>query len=287
MKRAAPCVLALAATWVTMSAACAEASEGHAQTGDVAGRPMTVFVPSRLPADHPALVVVVHGGMESAERIRSRGTEHVLALDAVAAQSGFVVAYANGTPAMFVLARDRLAWNAGGGCCGRPAFLDVDDVGYLAAAIDVLATRHAIDRARIFGIGHSNGAMLVLRVLCERGIFAAAVAISGPLNLAADSDCSAARGRRVLAIHGADDRNVPIGGGRGTRGLSTATVNAEESSRRLLAAAGAHHVLDVVPDAAHRLDELDAAMVRRDGRGIAATMTAFFGLDRKESGAGR
>ena len=59
-----------------------------------------------------------------------------------------------------------------------------------------------IDPARVFGMGHSNGAMMMMRLMCDTTIFAAAVSVSGPLNVPVRS-CPGARGRQILSIHGA------------------------------------------------------------------------------------
>jgi polyhydroxybutyrate depolymerase len=66
----------------------------------------------------------------------------------------------------------------------------------------------------IYGVGHSNGAMMTSRLMCETDLFAAAVAVSGALEIQATT-CPQARGKSVLAIRGAEDENVPRAGGRG------------------------------------------------------------------------
>jgi len=198
-------------------------------------------------------------------------------MDAVADQGGFVVAYLDGTPVTRFLGADKLGWNAGGGCCGLPAENNVDDVGYITHAIDLLATQYGIDKSRIFGIGHSNGAMMIQRLMCETGIYAAAVAISGPLNYE-PKDCTAARGRKILAIHGETDANVPIAGGRGTQGLSRAVFNSEERSRQMFLKAGAMYQLQIVKGADHNLNHLESVLLKSEGKTIAEKASLFFGL---------
>ena len=242
------------------------------------GRGMIVYAPAHPPAPGArALVVVLHGGLGNADRIESGGAEHGLNLDALAEKDGFVVAYLNGTPVTLRLGPDYLGWNAGGGCCGQSAANGIDDVGYIRGAVDFLAARYGIDPARVFVIGHSNGAMMGQRMICESAVFAAAVAVSGPLNLDVQT-CPEAHGKRVLAIHGADDENVPIKGGMGTKGPSKTAYRSEDASRRTMEASGATYVLKIVPGADHPLDHIDAALTRTEGTTVGTLAEGFFGL---------
>jgi polyhydroxybutyrate depolymerase len=119
--------------------------------------------------------------------------------------------------------------------------------------------------------------MMTQRVMCETGLYAAVVAISGPLNLES-ANCSAARGKRILAIHGAEDANVPIAGGAGTQGISRVAFNSEERSRQSFVSCGASYDLLVVKGADHKLDHIDQAIQQAEGRSVAAKAAQFFGL---------
>jgi polyhydroxybutyrate depolymerase len=242
------------------------------------GRSLIVYVPSRLPAPGArALVVVLHGGMGNAQRIESGQSENGLNMDAVAEKASFIVAYLNGTPVTRRFGADKLGWNAGGGCCGQPAEKNVDDVRYIKSAVEYLTGQYGIDHSRIYGMGHSNGAMMTLRLMCETGIYAAAISISGPLNHES-GNCNAARGKRILAIHGAEDANVPISGGRGTKGISGAVYNSEERSRQSFVNSGASYNLLVMKGADHRLDHIENAIQQAEGLSIAEKAARFFGL---------
>jgi polyhydroxybutyrate depolymerase len=258
---------------------CAHGASASVTQERYAGRAILLYMPSQLPpSGSRALVVVLHGGLGNAERLESRQSESPLNMDAEAEKNGFIVAYLNGTPVTRNLGADKLGWNAGGGCCGQSAANDVDDVNYIKGAMDHLATRYGIDRNRIYGMGHSNGAMMTLRVMCETGLYAAAVAVSGPLNIK-DAHCAAARGKRILAIHGADDANVPIAGGQGTKGLARVDFNSEDRSRQSFLAAGAAYDLQIVNGSDHLLDHLDAAIETAAGRSIPQTAVLFFGFN--------
>lgn len=268
------------ALWITLAGIWWHAASvaGQLATLQYGGREMLVYVPASVPAPGTrALVVVLHGGLGNARRIATRSSESGLNLDAVAEKGGFVVAYLNGTPVTRHLGPRFLGWNAGGGCCGQPFQNDVDDVGYITGAVDDLARRYGIDRAKVYGIGHSNGAMMTQRLLCETPSFAVGIAISGPLELPT-SRCPDASGRRILAIHGAHDRNVPVAGGVGPRGLSRLNFRSEAESRSVFQASGATYTLQIVPDADHALSSLDAAVTKAEGVDIAGKAAAYFGL---------
>lgn len=247
-------------------------------TDSFGGRDMLVDVPARLPPKgQRALVVVLHGGLGNAARIASGRSESALNMDAVAERDGFIVVYLNGTPVTQFLGAKTLGWNAGGGCCGQSAANNVDDVAYIKGAVGYLAAKYGVDRRRVFAIGHSNGAMMAQRLICETNVLAAAVAISGPLNLDVSS-CPAAAGKRILAIHGADDQNVPVAGGVGPKGLSRIAYKSEEHAKQVLAGSGAAYTLQVVPGADHMLDHIEAAIVQSEGATIAQKAAGFFGL---------
>jgi len=242
------------------------------------GRDLLVHVPRTLPAPGSrALVLVLHGGLGNASRIVDRRAEGGLNMNAIADREGFVVAYLDGTPVTRRLGGRFLGWNAGGACCGQSAANDVDDVGYIRGAVDELVARYDIDRARVFSMGHSNGAMMTQRLLCETTIVAAGVAVSGPLNLDV-ARCPAARGHRVLAIHGEDDRNVPVAGGVGERGLSRVAFRSEAASQRSFVDSGASYTLQVVPGADHALAHIETALEASEGLTIAEKSARFFGL---------
>ena len=260
---------------------CKAASTERVSMESYGGRSMMVYVPSQLPSPGTrALVVVLHGGIGNAQPIESGGSENGLNMDSAAEKNGFIVAYLNGTRATRSMGADKLGWNAGGGCCGQPAINNVDDVGYVDGSVNYLAGKYGVDRSRIYGMGHSNGAMMTERLMCESKIYAPAVAISGPLNLET-GNCPAARGKRILAIHGADDENVPVAGGRGTKGISGAIYNSEERTRQVFTNSGASYELQVVRGADHKLDDIDAVIQKMEGQTIAEKATEFFGLARQ------
>jgi polyhydroxybutyrate depolymerase len=57
-------------------------------------------------------------------------------------------------------------WNSGH-CCGKARKLNLDDVGFVLATVDDVARRNAVDRARLYVVGFSNGGMLAYRIAAE------------------------------------------------------------------------------------------------------------------------
>jgi polyhydroxybutyrate depolymerase len=251
------------------------ASAGQANTDNYAGRTAIVYTPTKLPASGSrALVVVLHGGGGNAERIATQRSESALNMNAVAEDNGFIVAYLNGTPVTRMLGADKLGWNAGR-CCGQPAEHKVDDVAYIQAAVEKIAEKYGVDRHKIYGVGHSNGAMMTQRVMCETKLYAAAAAISGTLETGATT-CPASQGKRLLAVHGANDQNVPIGGGMG-KGLAHVAFNSEAATAKVWQDSGATYELQVIPNAEHSVDSINKQL-NSEGQTLGQRTAKFFGL---------
>ncbi len=269
---ATPVLAALLGTCALAHAARGESKETYD------GRDLVLRVPSHPapPADR-ALVIVLHGGLGNAERVASGQAENPLNLDALAEQHGIFVAYLNGTQVGQLLPAQMRGWNAGGGCCGLPFKDNVDDVGYITGTVEHLLGKYGISRRRVYALGHSNGAMMAMRIECETGLFAAAVAVSGPLNLDV-AKCPGARGRRILAIHGVDDANVPVAGGRGTKGISDTVFNSEQHSQQVFEDSGASYTLQLVEGADHFAGHIDAVLQRTEGVSLGTKALRFFGL---------
>ncbi|MCH2169961.1 alpha/beta hydrolase-fold protein [Myxococcota bacterium] len=186
---------------------------------DVAGieRSYRLYAPAkavkRASANGPPLplMIVLHGGLGNAQSI-----EDTSGMDQVADDGGFVVAYPNGTEGLGRM-QGRRTWNAGR-CCGIASRENVDDVGFIEQLISEIANQYPIDRTRVYAVGISNGGMLAYRLACEiPDRLAAAVAIAGTLAI---PSCPSSNSVAFLHIHGDADRNIPLQGGRGSRGLA-------------------------------------------------------------------
>ena len=240
------------------------------------GREILVYAAPNVPAKgNRAMVVILHGGMGNANHIYSTfGKE----MNAAADEGGFVVAYLNGTATR--MGDEYHTWNAGG-CCGKAYQDKVDDVAYITRAVHYLTDKYGIDAEKIYGMGHSNGAMMTQRLMCETDLYQAAIPISGPLNLET-TQCPQAKGKRILAVHGAVDENVPIGGGKGTKGLTSVDFKSEDYSKKIFEASGAEYTIDAVEGADHSPVTIMQKISQREGRSFGQYAALFLGLAPKQ-----
>ena len=191
-------------------AACAvsaQASDTRSLRVDGHARSYIVHRPVQLDSTRPApLVVVLHGGFGSA-----RQAEKSYKWNKEADRQGFVVVYPDGI---------RRAWNAGGICCGRPNRNKIDDVKFLTKLLETVVQDENIDRTHVYLTGISNGAAMAYRYACEGSFPVAAIGgVAGSFSYA----CAKVRPVSVMAIHGLDDRNIPLDGGKGSKGVSGVT----------------------------------------------------------------
>ena len=82
---------------------------------------------------------------------------------ALADREKFLVLYPDGMGLFGYLQH----WNAGH-CCGKAAKDKVDDVGFIAAAIEDVCDHLRVDRSRIYMLGFSNGGMMAYRFAAEK-----------------------------------------------------------------------------------------------------------------------
>lgn len=150
------------------------------------------------------VVLAFHGGGSSAEVMRS-----YTRMDRAADRDGYIAVYPNGSSG---IGNRFLTWNAGT-CCGPAAALQVDDVGFVLAVLDELPRRTAVDSARIYATGLSNGAMMAYRLAAEASPRIAAVAgVAGAMSLARFAPT---RPMPVMHIHSTHDHIARYDGGLG------------------------------------------------------------------------
>lgn len=151
-------------------------------------------------------VIVLHGGMGSAARMRTGS-----GFDDVARAHGFMVVYGEGTEF-----RDGMhGWNTG--FLLRRQVRDTDDIAYLDAVIDTVIRDHGADPERIFMTGGSNGGMMtfVYGVARSRRLAAIAPVVATMCNF----DTVPEVPLPVLIINGAKDSEVPLEGGMSDNAL--------------------------------------------------------------------
>jgi poly(3-hydroxybutyrate) depolymerase len=255
--------------------------QGKEPNDSFGGRDMVVYVPNHLPpAGQRKLVVVLHGGMGNAMQIQS-----YLGLDPLADKYGFVVAYLNGTQVAGIGASTMLGWNAGE-CCGLSMKKQIDDVGYITGAVDYIAQKYGIDRNYVYGMGHSNGAMMTQRLMCQTNLYRAALPISAPLEIDVDS-CPPSNGKHILALHGAEDENVPIEGGYGPKARNKDTFyNSQAYTQDVYKKSGAYYQLEILEGADHNPKTINESLLKTDHINLPDKIVQFFGLNSSTGATG-
>jgi polyhydroxybutyrate depolymerase len=169
-----------------------------------ANRPYGLKVPAGYDGHDPVpLVVMLHGYTSSG----ARHAAYFGMLDE-AEKGGFLLAYPDGN-------RDMLGnrfWNATDACCDWFR-TGVDDVGYIDSVIDEITGRYRVDPARIYLVGHSNGAFMAHRYACDRPDRVAAIVTLAGMQWKDQSQCRPSSAVSVLHVHGRDDSTVNYNGG--------------------------------------------------------------------------
>ncbi|MBN1439101.1 MAG: hypothetical protein JW929_06800 [Anaerolineales bacterium] len=160
-------------------------------------RSYLLHVPAGVHARTPLpLVLVFHGHrMTAAEGLAETG------FNDLADRHGFLAAYPEGTgPA------GAQSFNAGL-CCGSAEANRVDESEFVRLILADLNRSYAVDPARIYAAGFSNGAMLSYRLACEMAdTFAAVAPVAGNLVF---GPCRPEAGVSLIHIQGLSDASMP------------------------------------------------------------------------------
>jgi polyhydroxybutyrate depolymerase len=164
-----------------------------------------IYIPRGYdPARPTPVVVVFHGGGGNPESMVAFS-----GLNDKADDAGFIVVYPYGTGRL----PNRLLTFNGGNCCGYAMDNTIDDVGFVRAMLDDLATVANVDANRVFATGMSNGGIMAYRVASELADrFAAIAPVGGPMGT---ETCNPSRPVAVMHFHGTADANAPFNGGQG------------------------------------------------------------------------
>jgi len=208
-------------------------------------------------APHPALLVMLHGTLQTGRSIRAFAG---YSFDNSAVGGGAIVIYPD------AIGRE---WNG----ARKAAMLSkrsksVDDVGFIRAVIEHAIRTEQVDPARIFVAGFSVGGQMTIRLIHEiPELLASAAVLSAtvpaPENLVIDRDPHL--GVPVLTIHGTADPVAPYRGGViGGRGhFSKGMHLSAADTARYFAARNGIGAEPVVTTLAHRPDPGKATTVTR------------------------
>lgn len=223
--------LSVWASWIALmlmlqGLCCPLTLEASVQTGDrddaiYVGSLRRVYhlhVPSSYDGTKPTpLVLVFHGLLET-----SLDMGGMTGFSQLADQKGFIVVYPES------IGRH---WNDGRGTTAI-APRDADDVGFVLALIEHLTRTLAIDSARVYATGMSNGAMFSQRLACELSEHIAAIGpVSGTMAANIAARCTPSQPVSVVEFHGTRDAFVPWHGGQ-VRGLGGKVLSVPETMAR-------------------------------------------------------
>lgn len=189
----------------------------QARTVAVAGqgtRRYAVYVPNFAGTSTPrAALLSIHGGGGTA-MIQAQTSQLVKYAQA----QQFYVAFLEGTGLIQTF--------NGGACCGSAQTQNVDDVAYARAVLDDLTANFAVNTARVYSTGFSNGGIMSHRLACQLADRIAGIAAVGGASGQFDRGgtqyyaCNPLRPIPMLQIHATNDRNYPYAGGIGNDGIS-------------------------------------------------------------------
>ena len=167
-------------------------------------RPFTLALPSNYQSDKPApLIIGLHGYTAD-----SPYAESYFALGKVADEKGILTVYPSGTKD----SNGFLFWNATPACCNFDSS-SVDDEAFLLNIIDSVSKNHAVDPARIYIIGHSNGGFMAHRMACNQSERIAAIVSLAGATFSNTKSCKPTSPVSMLQIHGTNDEVISYTGG--------------------------------------------------------------------------
>jgi polyhydroxybutyrate depolymerase len=183
---------------------------GEPTTDGAARDPLVVARPFRLRAPTGAdrvtplpLVVLLHG-----YGANSTGQDAYFGLSDQVGPRRFLLALPDGT----LDASARRFWNATDACCDF-ARTNVDDVAYVRAIINDVRGRYAVDPAKVYVVGHSNGGFMALRLACELSEDVTAVVSLAGAGWSDAMRCRPSRPVSILQVHGTMDAVILYPGG--------------------------------------------------------------------------
>jgi polyhydroxybutyrate depolymerase len=211
-------------------------------------RLVSLYIPSAYDGQTPLpLVILLHGYTAT-----GNWQESYMQFRPLAEARRFFYCYPDGTI-------DRWGnhfWNATDAGCDF-GNTGVNDAGYLRQLIEETARCFAVDRRRVFLIGHSNGGRMSYRLACESADIIAGLASLAGMPFLEPSQCEPSEPVNILHLHGTADDIDPYGGGALTTQNPLFPANMPASPGAVKAVqnwAGYNGASDPVTDVAPSLD---------------------------------
>jgi poly(3-hydroxybutyrate) depolymerase len=170
-------------------------------------RPVNLYVPSTYDGQTSLpLVILLHGYTANGDWV-----EGYMKFRPLAEGRGFLYCYPDGTVDRW----GKRFWNATD-AAGDFGNTGVDDVGYLQAVIEEIARGFAVDRKRVYLIGHSNGGFMAYRMACESADLIAGIASLAGMTFLDPNRCQPSQPVNILHICGTADVYDSYMGGANT-----------------------------------------------------------------------
>ncbi len=195
-------VLICLLVWNTAVAPSGVAAQGRDGRGSIVVDGDTRTYSVHLPPGYDGkgavpLVLVLHGAYQTGAEIR-----RLSGFDAVADANGTIAVYPDGIGRHWADGRATSAQEQG-----------VNDVAFLTALLDRLATEYATDRRRVYAAGFSNGGFMIGRLACDvPGRFAAVALVASAVSAQVAAECATGRAMPTIFMHGTADPIVPVAG---------------------------------------------------------------------------
>ncbi len=148
--------------------------------------------------------------------------------------------------------QEKTGWNASF-CCGSGWINKVDDVGFIVALIDKVATDLSISTDRVYVTGFSNGAFMAQRLAVDYpDRFKAVAAVSGSAGTTTEK-LQPKEPIPILLMHGEQDTIVPYDGGVGSSDPDFTWITFSETTEiwKTLNADAANTKVIIYPDDGH------------------------------------
>jgi poly(3-hydroxybutyrate) depolymerase len=158
-----------------------------------ATRSYRLTVPTNQPAGAMPLLIALHGGGGRDDPYPQEEQFHQLAQD-----EGFIVAHA---------LAELLPGNEGEWILNTTSNTR-QDIDYIEAIIDDIASSHDVDAKRVYATGYSLGSMFSYELACQLGSrFAAIASHAGTMPVTPDA-CDTQQKAAIMHIHGLDDEII-------------------------------------------------------------------------------
>ena len=164
-------------------------------TGDV-NRVYYLYVPGHLNKKPAPLLLAFHGGDGGGYRFPQQSS-----FEALANSNGFILAFPEAK---------HLESNEGGWQLNTRAD-STQDIDYVKAVIDDIASKHKLDQKRVYATGYSLGSMFNYEIACHLADrFAAIASYAGTMPLNPDS-CDQPHPTPIMHLHGKADGIITYG----------------------------------------------------------------------------